>query len=145
MPELYEILAKAGIKVTGPLTVTVPTGAWTLLPFDTEMITRGSAASVDTANSAVNINEDGKYGVLIMVNAGFDRQEELNLTFQINGTPTSDYLSEQGRATNKPVDFSWYGIVDLVAGDVIQAVLRMEATETDVNVLSANMVVSKEE
>ena len=80
-----------------------------------------------------------------MVNAGFDRQEELNLTFQINGTPTSDYLSEQGRATNKPVDFSWYGIVDLVAGDVIQAVLRMEATETDVNVLSANMVVSKEE
>jgi len=144
MPELFDILAKAELKLTNNTDITVPTGAWVAIPFNEAAFSRGAAITPDTSQNAVVINEDGYYGVSIMVNAAFDRTEEIRLTFEINGTAETVYLSEQGRGANKPIDFSWYGIRQFTSGDVIKAIVSMEATETEVSVLSANMIVAKE-
>jgi hypothetical protein len=144
MAELMDILAKAFITLPHNTDLTVPTGAWVPIPFNTEGFSRGTAITVDTANNALVVNESGPYSFSIFVNAAFDRTEEIMLTTEINGTASSIALSEQGRGANKPVDFSWFTIATLVAGDVVKAILSMEATETEVTILSANMLLSKE-
>lgn len=144
MPELMDILAKVELKTTANTVVTVPSDSWVKLPFDTEGFSRGTALTADTANNEIVINEAGPYSFVVMANAQFDRSEEIQLTVAKNGTPEASYLSEQGRGLSKPVDFSWMGISHFEAGDKLSIVLKMESTETDVEILNANLVVAKE-
>jgi hypothetical protein len=144
---LMEILSKAELKVDAETSITVPTGSWALFnAWDSVGFSRGAALSIDLPNSGIIVNESGHYSIMVMVNCGFDRTEEMRLLFAVNGTPVNAtrFLSEQGRGANKPIDFSWYTINTLNAGDVVTVMVQMESTETEVTVLSANLTMSKE-
>ena len=142
--ELMDILAKAELAIGTGYTLSASEVDWTGIGWDETALDRGSALSVDIDNNSITVNEDGPYSVMIMLNAAFDRQEEVSLGFSINGASPVRWLQEQGRGASKPIDFSWYGIHTLSAGDVIQAVMKLETAAGDVNILSGTFTVAKE-
>ena len=144
MPELMNILAKAELKTSTNTIVLVPSGSWVQLPFDTEGFIRCNTITPDVDKNEVLFNESGPYSFVLMVNAQFDNKEELQLSVAKNGVPEMTHLSEQGRGANHPVNFSWMGIANFRAGDKLSVILKMEASDTDVEILNANLIVSKE-
>jgi len=143
--ELMDILAKAELEITASRPLTVATGAWTLLgAWDAVALQRGSVVTPDAAAGTITVSETGPYSAMLIVNCAFDRTEELYIGFSINGADPVNWLQEQGRGANKPIDFQWYGIHQLNAGDVIQVAAQMETTETEVTLLSSTFTIAKE-
>jgi hypothetical protein len=145
MPELMDILSKAEIAINTEQVVPVPTAGWaTLANWDLTPLARGSIVTPDAAAGSITVSEAGPYAVALIANVAFDRTEELFVGFSVNGADPAKWLAEQGRGARKPIDFSWYGIHSLNAGDVITVAARMESTDTDVSLLNCSFSVSKE-
>ena len=145
MPELMEILAKAEMEISAASTVTVAFESWTpLTAWDNIPLARGAALTPDLASGGITVHDSGPYSAMLMLNCAFDRQEEVSVGFSINGVEPTRWLQEQGRGTSKPIDFSYYGIQQLTAGDVVTVVMKLETADGDVEVLSGTFTMAKE-
>jgi len=119
MGELYEILAKAAMRLHNAQIVSVNDTTWSVLPFDEVTVERGGFSCSTTTHSIV-VPSSGLYSIHQGVDAGFPGTEELNLMSYVNGSPySSEYLAMQGRSNNKPVSMFWESTVTLNAGDEI--------------------------
>jgi len=140
-----DILAKAELIALQDVPWNVATASWTLFDqWESISLQRGSAITPDLTLSSITVNETGPYSATVFLNCAFDRTEEMSIGISVNGAEPANWLQEQGRGANKPIDFSWYGIHNLTAGDVLTVVGKMESTDTEVTVLSATFTVAKE-
>ena len=145
MPELMDIFSKGELVVQTEGPFNVLTASWTTMEnWDTVSLNRGPDVVADASANSITVNTAGPYSVSLFVNCAFDRTEELYIGFSVNGADPGKWLAEQGRGANRPIDFSWYGIHNLSAGDVITVVAQMETTDTEVTVLHSSFTIAKE-
>ena len=118
MAELFEILAKAAMRLSTPATQEISDSAWTVLEFDTVTVERGGLVCDEAANT-IRVPSTGLYSVHIGVDATFPGSEMIGLMVFVNGVEYSTHnLVLQGR-NSRPVSIFWESTVDLAVDDVV--------------------------
>jgi len=119
MGELYEILAKAAMRLSAPATQSIDDADFSVLEFDEVTVQRGGF-NADPSTNSITVPSSGLYSVHIGVDGTFPGSEMLELMVFVDGAAYSpNSLVLQGRANQKPVSLYWESTVDLVAGATI--------------------------
>ena len=119
MAELFDILGKGSLKLSGPTSLPINDTTFTLIPMDELVVERGSF-DVDPAAGTITVTKDGLYEVKSGVDVAFPGTEELQLMIFVNGNPADpDNMAIQGRGNNRPVSLFWAVTTQLSAGDVV--------------------------
>ena len=144
MAELFEILAKAAMRLSTPATQNISDSAWTTLEFDTVTVERGGLVCDEAANT-IRVPSAGLYSVHIGVDATFPGSEMIGIMVFVNGVAYSpNNLVLQGRNA-RPVSIFWESTVDLAIDDVIDVRAINDASGSfDLNVQRMYVAIIKE-
>lgn len=119
MPELFNILGKAALRLTTAGTQEFDDVSWTPLEFDQITVQRGGVTA-DLSDNTVAVPKTGLYEFSFGIDAEFPINEQLDIMVFINGVAYADTpAGVQGGGAGKPVALAWVSTAVLVAGDIV--------------------------
>lgn len=118
--EIFEILAKGGLRLASPIAQDFSDSGYTVMGvFDTSTRERGGVTPHPTENN-IAVRDAGDYTLNIGVNFECLATEEFDMIPYVNGVAMSTYpIRLQGAGAGKPVAVTWSSEIVLGAGAVV--------------------------
>lgn len=118
--ELFNILAKASMRLSAPITEVYADNVYSVIhAFDAKVVERGGMIA-NPATSTITVSDTAWYKLRVGINFTARSSEELQVIAYVNDVPySSNPISIQAQGTDKPTEAFWESDLQLNAGDVV--------------------------